>query len=217
MEPAFFFVNMNSCVVDQAVCTAPCVAWSDPRHALIQVRQHLVQRHITVAVKVNEAYLVKNLVVIEHADIKQLRHSIVNTVIFLPRSQHDGVNCVGVDVGIGKQFFGQPCFKQLTTRQTGHDKRNLTLLGSLHAERVNRLEATLANVGMTSQAVGKDLLHCWGRSIHVIDIERLDQAIDIGFCSVGDVSIVQRKGEYLQAHLCQAAQHIRAVFAATEQ
>ena len=80
-------------------------------------------------------------------------------MIELARRQHRRVHLRGTASAVTEHLLGQTRLEHLSPRQAGDDDRDPQLLGPLQAERVDRLEAAVADVREPKQAVTEDLVH----------------------------------------------------------
>ena len=89
--------------------------------------------------------------------------------------------------------------------------------GPCDGDRVDRLVAALADVGVPIEAVAEDLVHRVGRRELVGDPEIGDAATDVLLGALGDEAVVERQRVDLPAPLDELVERVRRVLAAREQ
>ena len=161
--------------------------------------------------------LVEDGLVPEEIGLEQLVDRVVDVVIGLARLHDPRVDTVGVELAGGERV-GETRLEELAAREARHDRADAPRAGEAHAERVDGLEAAVADVRVPPQAVGEDRVHV-GRLRHV----ELDPEVGAGGARVlerrlGDVAVVQREDERAHAELAhEPVQHVGAVLAAARQ
>ncbi len=163
-------VYVDTHVVDETVCRATGVRRPGPRRFVVEKSEDGVEGNVRVSVVVDELNLVVDTASLEGAHVKQFGDRIIDLVVGLPGLQHILVDLVDV-VDSVVVHVGQPGFEQLPPGQTGDDVADTVLLGQVHTEGVDRLEAAVADVGEPVEAVSENLVHVLGRTDHKLNAE----------------------------------------------
>ncbi len=79
------------------------------------------------------------------------------------------IDLIGGHGQFREQLGGKARLEELAARQSGDDERNPPVVRFRHRQRVDRLEAALADVGVPLETVDEDLVHRRGGGEDVVD------------------------------------------------
>ena len=117
-----------------------------------------------------------------------------------------------------EELLGEARLEELPAREPGHDVPDPAFPRRAGGERVDRLEATVADVREALEAVDEDLVHVRRAAEHVIDAEALHDALDVRLRLIGDDSrCPASKTSGVKPSPHELVEHVRAVLAAAQQ
>src|SRR4051794_22476991 len=126
---------------------------------------------------------------------------ILPLMIRLPGFEDQRVEFSNIEILPAKHFLGETRLEELPARETGEHVPNSLGMSEIRRERVDRLEAAVADVGRSLQTVDEDLVHVWRASNLEVYTEPFDDVPDVRFGLVRDEAVVQEEGERLQPEL----------------
>ena len=164
--------------------------------ACAQVREHLVHADVAVPVEVDELHVVEDRSS-RKASTSRSRDTRLAAVVRLARLEHRRVDTFRIVDVRREDVAGQPGLEELAARQAGDDVADPPFARDVHAERVDRLEAAVADVREARQAVAEDRVHC-GRAAPVVSTPRAATSRPMLALALPRVAVVERKRERQQ-------------------
>ena len=153
-------VHVDSGGIDEAVGRSTAVFRTLPCAGRFEDPIHLGQLDVDVPIEVDERHAIEDRAVLEKGHVHVFGHGVGGAVVDAPRLGDRSVDGVWIETVFTKQTWHQAGFKELTARETGHDRRNSQSFGPFEGDRVDRLVAAVADIREPLEAVPKDLVHC---------------------------------------------------------
>jgi hypothetical protein len=133
------------------------------------------------------------------------------------RCDHRCIDGIGIEPVLTELRRDQAGLEELAPRQPGHDERCAEFDGAVRSQRVDRLEAAVADVAVPFERVAEDRCHRLGGGELVVDAERGNAPADVLLGPVGDEPVVEREGVDVEPHLDELEERVGRVLAAAEQ
>ena len=180
----------------------------------LEIGVDLLERHVAIAVEIDELDLAEDGVVPEEVPVQQPRGGVFHPVVGLARLENEAVDLAHVDRRPVEQLRGEARLEQLAARQPGHDQRDALVARGLEPQGVDRLEAAVADVGVALQAVDEDGVHARRGHEAVLDAQGLGDPSDVGLGLVRQEAVVEGRRQDARRQLGHAAERVGAVLAA---
>ena len=142
-------VGLDSGGVDPAVRRSSGVGGANPRRLLVEEAEHLGEVDVDVAIEVDVVDAIEQGIVVEDVGVHQSPDCVVDAVVRAPSSDHRGIDRVGIESLLAELRRDQTGLEQLATGQPGDDERRAEFDRPIRAQRVDRLEAAVADVAVS--------------------------------------------------------------------